>query len=543
MKRIVSRVLILLLIVNVFGSYGGIQAVKAAENHASVRYRTHCQTYGWLDYVKDGALSGTEGQSKRLESIQIQVDSNLSGSIEYSVHCQTFGWMPYEKNGAPAGTTGLKKRLESIKIRLTGELAEAYDVVYRVHRQTYGWTDWVKNDTPCGTTGQSKRLEAIQIKLVEKNATPVASVSYRTHCQTYGWLNYVKDGASSGTEGQSKRLEAIQILVDSNYTGGVTYSVHCQTYGWMDWKTNATVAGTSGQSKRLEAIKISLTGELAEKFDVYYRVHSQTYGWLDWAKNGEVAGTSGLSKRLESIQIKLVTKGNAAPGEITRPYVTKEILNQDTAPLPSTSFNASGKFAEDIEKVTLNPMQTGDAAIDAKVSEILASIIKPDMTNAQKLWAINQWMIDNAVVGSADGYTKSWNNTKVSYITGEDRKVVSFSHPIIIGSTRRYGTCINYASAFVVMARALGFEAYRGAGRTVTSGGGSTEHYWMMIKAGNVYYNFDPEVPDSNHALDASRYFGKTQDEYIALGYEYVTTSDGRKPEAYINEFNNFKHN
>lgn len=73
------------------------------------------------------------------------------------------------------------------------------------------------------------------------------------------------------------------------------------------------MSGTSGEAKRLEAICIDLTGEMAEKYDIYYRVHAQTYGWLGWAKNGECSGTAGYGKRLEGIQIVLVPKGGAAP--------------------------------------------------------------------------------------------------------------------------------------------------------------------------------------------------------------------------------------
>ena len=40
----------------------------------SVSYRTHVQTYGWQGYVKDGAMSGTSGQSKRLEGINIKLE-------------------------------------------------------------------------------------------------------------------------------------------------------------------------------------------------------------------------------------------------------------------------------------------------------------------------------------------------------------------------------------------------------------------------------------------------------------------------------------
>ena len=65
----------------------------------------------------------------------------------------------------------------------------------------------------------------------------------------------------------------------------------------------------SGRSLRLEAIQISLTGEMANHYDIYYRVHAQNFGWLGWAKNGESAGTEGYGYRLEGMQIVLVEKG------------------------------------------------------------------------------------------------------------------------------------------------------------------------------------------------------------------------------------------
>ena len=74
---------------------------------------------------------------------------------------------------------------------------------------------------------------------------------------------------------------------------------------------------------RLEAIQIKLTGEMANKYDIYYRVHAQNFGWMGWAKNGESAGTAGYSYRLEGIQIKLVKKGAAAPGSTTNTYKEK----------------------------------------------------------------------------------------------------------------------------------------------------------------------------------------------------------------------------
>jgi len=140
----------------------------------TVTYRTHVQTYGWQTPQSNGALAGTTGESKRLESIRIKVSGvDAESGITYKVHRQTYGWTGWKSNNVAAGTTGQSKRLEAINIKLTGKLAEKYDVRYRVHVQTYGWQDWRYNGELAGTTGQSKRLEAIQIELVKKaNATP-----------------------------------------------------------------------------------------------------------------------------------------------------------------------------------------------------------------------------------------------------------------------------------------------------------------------------------------------------------------------------------
>ncbi len=307
---------------------------------SGVSYRTHVQTYGWESQLSsNGATSGTTGESKRLEGIQIKLSNMpVSGGISYRTHIQTYGWEDtYSSDGETSGTVGQSKRLEAIQIKLTGEVSELYDVYYRVHAQTYGWLGWAKNGESAGTEGLYKRLEGIQIMLVAKgeeapqssgpafisaSETEIPDVSYKTHVQTFGWQDFVSNGATSGTEGLYKRLEGICIEVNSNdFSGGITYKTHVQTYGWQDWVSDGSPSGTTGESKRLEAIQIKLTGTLADNFDVYYRVHSQTYGWLGWAKNGESAGTEGLYKRLEAIQIMIVLKGQDAPGSTLNSFI------------------------------------------------------------------------------------------------------------------------------------------------------------------------------------------------------------------------------
>ena len=67
-----------------------------------------------------------------------------------------------------SGTTGQKKRMEAIQIKLTGEMAKKYDVYYKVHSQNYGWLGWAKNGERAGTEGLALRMEGIQVQLVEK---------------------------------------------------------------------------------------------------------------------------------------------------------------------------------------------------------------------------------------------------------------------------------------------------------------------------------------------------------------------------------------
>ncbi len=321
--------------------------------NVTVSYRTHIQSFGWEKQFKtDGEMSGTSGKAKRLEGIEIKVDSAETGKdvdlgIQYTTHCQSYGWLPWSADGDMNGTEGEAKRLEAIKIQLTGEDADEYDIYYRVHAQSYGWLGWASNGDAAGTAGLAKRLEGIQIVVVKKGETfdknmgdieskdarayvakdgstdatvtgaNTPNITYRTHVQKYGWQAWKYNGAMSGTSGEAKRLEGIEIkLTNQDCEGSIVYTTHVQKYGWQGevdkpdtWVKEGGMSGTSGEAKRLEAICIQLTGEMAEKYDVYYRVHAQTYGWLSWASNGAPAGTAGYAKRLEGIQIVIVPKG------------------------------------------------------------------------------------------------------------------------------------------------------------------------------------------------------------------------------------------
>lgn len=299
-------------------------ATATKSTKMSVSYIVHGQDYGWeKDWKKDGQTSGTEGQCKRLEAIQIKLLDDVSGSIEYRTHIQDIGWEKnWSKDGAKSGTEGQCKRLEAIQIKLTGEVEKNYDVYYSVHAENFGWLGWAKNGEEAGTAGYGYRLEAIRIQLVTKGdkapeligtikeAMKARLVGYQTHVQDYGTQAYVYDGAMAGTEGECKRMESIRMKLPSSVNSSIQYRSHVQDIGWeKNWASNGSLSGTTGQCKRLEAIQIQLSGDVAKNYDVYYRVHAQDYGWLAWAKNGESSGTEGYAKRLEAIEVRLVPKG------------------------------------------------------------------------------------------------------------------------------------------------------------------------------------------------------------------------------------------
>lgn len=126
---------------------------------------------GWLSY--DGTDAGNPGGGGRAEGFKISVvDSVYEGSINYRTYAQTYGWLDWVSNGAFSGTESVSKRAEGIQITLTGELADNLDIYYRVCVENYGWLGWAANGQPAGTKDLALQIEAIEIVLKAKGDTP-----------------------------------------------------------------------------------------------------------------------------------------------------------------------------------------------------------------------------------------------------------------------------------------------------------------------------------------------------------------------------------
>ncbi|WP_295569313.1 N-acetylmuramoyl-L-alanine amidase [uncultured Holdemanella sp.] len=193
-----------------------------AANKYDIYYRVHAQDYGWLGWAKNGESAGSEGYSKRLEGIEIKLVKKggaapgstsrpfVCKTITYQTHVQNIGWQAEKADGEVSGTSGQSLRLEAIKIKLGSSIDGG--LTYATHVQDIGWQSFVSNGQLSGTSGQSKRLEAIKINLTG-NAANQYDIYYRVHAQNFGWLGWSKNGQSAGTAGYSYRLEAIQIVL------------------------------------------------------------------------------------------------------------------------------------------------------------------------------------------------------------------------------------------------------------------------------------------------------------------------------------------
>ena len=295
------------------------------EKQIGITYRTHVQDIGWQNYVKDEEISGTSGQSKRLEGINIKLsnaENNLN--VTYQVHIQDIGWQSWKKNGEMAGTEGRSLRLEAIRIRL--EDSDKYSIMYRVHIQDIGWQDWKTDGEIAGTEGRSLRLEAIQIKIIPKKIkgkmwldTPAnGSTHYAyTNINFSGWK--IANISNTFIKAYIDNAEVDSNTISYHNRDGVTKTI--LDYGTATQNPNAGfkfTVSTDKLSNGNHTVKIELCSKdtvlttitsnfkVDKNLHVKYRSHVQDIGWQGYTMDGQMSGTTGKSYRVEAMNIELI---------------------------------------------------------------------------------------------------------------------------------------------------------------------------------------------------------------------------------------------
>lgn len=156
--------------------------------------------------------------------------------------------------------------------------------------------------------------------------------------------------------------------------------------------------------------------------------------------------------KVDKSAIKLDEKGNPVAGEYDVIY---------------TATDKAGNVTEAVSKFIIEEVK-GEPVYEV-AEAIIAKIIKDDMTDAQKAYAIYNYTYDNiAYTGSSEkgDYKKEAYN----------------------GLTKFSGDCYTYYAAAKVLLECVGIESVDVKRK---SGARNSDHYWLLVDLGSGYYHFD----------------------------------------------------
>lgn len=126
-------------------------------------YRSHVADKGWLGYAGTEYTSGTTGENRRLEAIDVRWNKEKN-SIRSSFQDINGRWV--EVGTDITGTTGQALAIQRVCFASNDDLLKTgRRIQYRVHSQDVGWSAWKEEGRPAGTTG--KKIEAIEMRMIK----------------------------------------------------------------------------------------------------------------------------------------------------------------------------------------------------------------------------------------------------------------------------------------------------------------------------------------------------------------------------------------
>ncbi|MBQ6670929.1 MAG: transglutaminase domain-containing protein [Firmicutes bacterium] len=138
-------------------------------------------------------------------------------------------------------------------------------------------------------------------------------------------------------------------------------------------------------------------------------------------------------------------------------------------PVTYTATDFSGNMAKITINLKVEEQPIGYANIEKmnqKVDALLAQIIKPEMTDIEKLYACFIWIREHIDYQNAHAQF-DYVNEAIKCLDG------------------RPGDCYTCAAGFRALAEAMGFEIKDVVGTY------ANRHYWVMVKLGNDWYHVD----------------------------------------------------
>ena len=157
------------------------------------------------------------------------------------------------------------------------------------------------------------------------------------------------------------------------------------------------------------------------------------------------------------------------------------LLLPATAALDATAQNL-------LNAASLTPLYTGYSPLDQIIKNIFNSRFSAGISTFEKVKACYDYVNTGATYRGVTPPNSTYNaiSSECNYYKNEDAYLVARAYHFL---QDKKGSCIDFADAFMVLARAVGLECYVMHG-TYDSG----SHYWNLIKLSGTYYVFDTEV-------------------------------------------------
>ena len=168
-----------------------------------------------------------------------------------------------------------------------------------------------------------------------------------------------------------------------------------------------------------------------------------------------------------------------------------------------SAADASGNKTEVRSTITVENVDM--ALVNRLADDILAKIIKNNMSKKEKAKAIYDWV-----------------NNRMTYSTRNPvREPVQGAYGAFV---RGAGDCYTYMSASRVLLTRAGIENL-----TLSRQGGTTEHYWNLVNTGEGWYHFDV-TPTPGNLITSSRRFMFTE----TRAEQFTEILAGSRPNYYV---------
>lgn len=142
---------------------------KLNAEELNLTYEAYSQRDGWHRGSSLGSPAGKMGSGQQVEALRFLKDPHPYVQVEMRSFVEGKGWGAYAAHGAHTGTVGEKRKLEAVEMRLTGILSSTYDLYYRVCLQGTGWLSFAKAGYPTGMPRSGVVIEAVEVQVLPKN--------------------------------------------------------------------------------------------------------------------------------------------------------------------------------------------------------------------------------------------------------------------------------------------------------------------------------------------------------------------------------------